>query len=90
MTRFAIAYYPRVHVHDATKQVLGCTAPHITVCDAVVFVADGRFHPEAVLVANPSLPLYRYDPYSKTITRERYDHDRMHSLRRDAVCSDRF
>ena len=66
-------------------EVLGCTAPYITGCDAVVFVADGRFHPEAVMVANPQLPLFRYDPYSKTITRERYEHERMHSLRRDAV-----
>ena len=31
------------------------------------------------------MPLYRYDPYSKAITRERYEHSRMHSLRRDAI-----
>ena len=66
-------------------EVLGCTSPRIEGCDACVFVADGRFHPEAVMVANPSLPLFRYDPYSKCITRERYEHERMHSMRREAV-----
>ena len=66
-------------------EVLGCTAPPITDADPVVFVADGRFHPEAVMIANPTLPLYRYDPYAEAITRERYDHGRMRELRRDAV-----
>ena len=67
-------------------EVLGCTAPllagHYDLC---VFVADGRFHPEAVMIANPTVPLYRYDPYSKAITRERYEHAKMHGLRRTAI-----
>jgi len=66
-------------------EVLGCTSPTIEGSDACIFIADGRFHPEAVMVANPNLPLYRYDPYSKTITHERYEHEQMHSLRRDAI-----
>ena len=37
------------------------------------------------MVANPELPLFRYDPYAKVITRERYEHARMHSLRREAI-----
>jgi len=51
--------------------------------DAVAFVADGRFHPESVLIANPDVPLLRYDPYSKLLTKEEYEHDRMHKLRRE-------
>ena len=66
--------------------MLGCTSPHLEGrYDLCVFVADGRFHPEAVMIQNPNVPLYRYDPYSKAITRERYEHSRMHSLRRDAI-----
>lgn len=41
-------------------EVLGCTAPVLTAAaDAIVFVADGRFHLEAIMIANPSIPAYR-------------------------------
>jgi hypothetical protein len=43
-------------------EVLGCTAPAVPAGqhDALVFVADGRFHLEAFMIANPDLPAYRY------------------------------
>ena len=67
-------------------EVLGCTSPPLSGhYDLCVFVADGRFHPESVLIANPDVPLYRYDPYAKAITRERYEHDKMHALRKSAI-----
>jgi 2-(3-amino-3-carboxypropyl)histidine synthase len=41
-------------------EVLGCTAPAVADgCDAIVFVADGRFHLEAIMIANPTVPAYR-------------------------------
>jgi hypothetical protein len=45
-------------------EVLGCTAPVLAEqglgdADALVFVADGRFHLEAIMIANPQLPAYR-------------------------------
>ena len=41
-------------------EVLGCTAPIIAEsADAIVFVADGRFHLEAIMIANPDIPAYR-------------------------------
>ena len=41
-------------------EVLGCTAPTVaTGADAIVFVADGRFHLEAIMIANPSIPAFR-------------------------------
>ena len=41
-------------------EVLGCTAPVVAKgTDAIVFVADGRFHLEAIMIANPSIPAYR-------------------------------
>jgi len=46
-------------------ETLGCTAPEITGADVLVFVADGRFHVEAAMIANPELPTFRYDPFNK-------------------------
>lgn len=69
-------------------EVLGCTAPRMAAdkeLDAIVFVADGRFHLEAIMIANPTLPSYRYDPYAKVMTREYYDHTGMKNQRRRAV-----
>lgn len=49
------------------------------------YVGDGRFHLESIMIANPSIPAFRYDPYSKKLTRERYDHEEMRSIRAEAV-----
>lgn len=37
------------------------------------------------MIANPDVPAFRYDPYSKKLTRERYDHQEMQAIRDDAV-----
>lgn len=37
------------------------------------------------MIANPSVPAFRYDPYSKKFTRERYDHVEMRQIRHQAV-----
>lgn len=57
--------YPSVAVPKCAPlspgEVLGCTAPALPEGehDAIVFVADGRFHLEAIMIANPTLPAYR-------------------------------
>ena len=69
-------------------EVLGCTSPRLGAelrLDAFVFVADGRFHLESVMIHNPELPAFRYDPYAKVMTRERYDTPAMLAARRAAV-----
>jgi hypothetical protein len=68
-------------------ELLGCTAPRLApgAHDALLYVADGRFHLEAAMVANPELPAYRYDPYAKALTRERYRIEEMHGLRQAAI-----
>ncbi|XXQ37264.1 2-(3-amino-3-carboxypropyl)histidine synthase subunit 1 [Plasmodiophora brassicae] len=68
-------------------EVLGCTAPSLAegTCDALVFVADGRFHLESMMMANPWLDAYRYDPYGKRLTREAFAHDRLMTARQLAV-----
>jgi len=37
------------------------------------------------MIANPSLPYYRYDPYSKVISAEGYAHDQLHHNRKKAI-----
>lgn len=49
------------------------------------YVGDGRFHLESVMIANPLIPAFRYDPYTKRLTREFYEHDEMKKLRGEAV-----
>lgn len=66
-------------------ELLGCTSPKFDAVDALIYVADGRFHLESAMIANPTVPAYRYDPYAKTFTQERYEHDKMLSSRRSAV-----
>ncbi len=51
----------------------------------MLFIADGRFHLEAAMIANPSLRALRYDPYAKSLTDERYETDKMKSIRRNAI-----
>lgn len=68
-------------------EILGCTAPRLNDVDAILYLADGRFHLEAIMIANPSLPAFRYDPYSKKLTREWYDHEEMRSVRGSAIKS---
>jgi len=73
-------------------EILGCTSPRIdksSNVDLVLYLGDGRFHLESAMIANPDLPAYRYDPYSRTLTRETYSHDEMLSLRSDAISTAR-
>lgn len=37
------------------------------------------------MIANPTVPAFRYDPYSKKLTRERYNHTEMRTIRDEAV-----
>jgi 2-(3-amino-3-carboxypropyl)histidine synthase len=67
-------------------EVLGCTSPQLAAEQPIVcFVADGRFHLEATLISNPHCQAYRYDPYSKVLTEESYQHDEMKCMRRAAI-----
>ncbi|KAE8669934.1 protein ECHIDNA-like [Hibiscus syriacus] len=71
-------------------EVLGCTAPKISsIANAneyvAVFVADGRFHLEAFMIANPEIKAFRYDPYLGKLFLEEYDHKGMRETRRRAI-----
>lgn len=66
-------------------EILGCTSPKISGYDALLYLGDGRFHLESVMIHNPELLAYRYDPYAKKLTREYYDHEQMHVMRKAAI-----
>ncbi|KKZ68399.1 diphthamide biosynthesis protein 1 [[Emmonsia] crescens] len=68
-------------------EILGCTSPKLPLdqVDILLYLGDGRFHLESAMIHNPTLPAYRYDPYSRILSRESYNHDEMLTLRRDAI-----
>lgn len=68
-------------------EVLGCTSPKLDKdsIDAIVYIGDGRFHLESIMIANPRIPAFRYDPYTKRFVRELYDHAEMRKVRGEAV-----
>ncbi|KAL1502381.1 hypothetical protein ABEB36_007528 [Hypothenemus hampei] len=66
-------------------EILGCTAPVLKCCEVVIYLGDGRFHLEAVMIANPKVKAYKYDPYSKKFTYESYDHSQMESIRKAII-----
>lgn len=68
-------------------ELLGCTSPKITDADVLVYIGDGRFHLESAMIANPNLVAFRYDPYSKRLTEERYATAEMHDIRKKAIAS---
>jgi len=73
-------------------EILGCTSPRLKEedkIDFILYLGDGRFHLESIMIHNPSIPAYRYDPYSRKLTREEYGHDEMQDIRRDAISTAR-
>ncbi|EHB07107.1 Diphthamide biosynthesis protein 1 [Heterocephalus glaber] len=71
-------------------EILGCTSPRLSKeVEAIVYLGDGHFHLESVMIANPSVPAYRYDPYSKVLSREHYDHQCMQAARQEAIATAR-
>nr|MBE5724751.1 putative diphthamide biosynthesis protein 1 [Cucujiformia] len=66
-------------------EILGCTAPVLRCTNAIIYLGDGRFHLEAIMIANPKIKAYRYDPYEKSLTQEHYDYDLMNSIRKKGI-----
>jgi len=54
--------------------------------DICVFIADGRFHLESLMIHNPQIDeFYKYDPYNRMLTAEAYDTETLHSTRWAAI-----
>jgi 2-(3-amino-3-carboxypropyl)histidine synthase len=62
-----------------------CESSNVSSEHVMLFIADGRFHLEAAMIANPTLRALRYDPYSKLLTDEKYETDKMKSIRKKAI-----
>nr|NVI71042.1 putative diphthamide biosynthesis protein 1 [Cucujiformia] len=75
-------------------EILGCTAPILRCTDVIIYLGDGRFHIESIMIANPHIQAYRYDPYEKKFTKEYYHHEDMKNFRKkcidDSVRSGKF
>ncbi|XP_069135556.1 2-(3-amino-3-carboxypropyl)histidine synthase subunit 1-like isoform X2 [Argopecten irradians] len=67
-------------------EILGCTSPKLPPSvTALIYLGDGRFHLESIMISNPEVPAYRYDPYSKIFSREYYETEKMHDVRKQAI-----
>eukprot|EP00002_Diphylleia_rotans_P032801 TRINITY_DN6918_c0_g1_i1.p1 TRINITY_DN6918_c0_g1~~TRINITY_DN6918_c0_g1_i1.p1 ORF type:complete len:431 (-),score=109.41 TRINITY_DN6918_c0_g1_i1:82-1374(-) len=66
-------------------EILGCTSPKVSSADAIVYLGDGRFHLESIMISNAAIPAYRYDPYAKEFTIEKYATEEMHVARKKAI-----
>ena len=72
-------------LHPASAPPLNSTSPtssDSTSVDAIVCYADGRFHMDAAILANPTIPCYRFDPEQRTLTVETIDCNAFATLRR--------
>lgn len=83
--RFVSVTIPQVKPLSA-GETLGCTSPALpSSTNVMIFIADGRFHMESAMIRNahiPHLQCFRYDPYSKKMTKEGYDTQKMKAVRR--------
>jgi len=66
-------------------EVLGCTSPSINGVENVIYIGDGRFHLESAMIKNPHLNYYKYCPFSRKLTQEFYDFDKMRSIRENEI-----
>jgi len=67
-------------------EILGCTSPKINdECDVIIYLADGRFHLESIMISNPNIPAYKYDPYAKVFSREEYHFNTMKNVRKQSI-----
>nr|NVI71079.1 putative diphthamide biosynthesis protein 1 [Cucujiformia] len=66
-------------------EILGCTAPVLKCAESLIYLGDGQFHLEAAMIANPRTAAYKYDPYSKKFTKEKYAHKEMELVRKKAI-----
>lgn len=82
-------------------EVLGCTSPRLEdpaaaaadkpVRTSVLFLSDGRFHLESLMIHNPQLDgrFFQYNPYDKRLTLERFDHALLFEVRLEAIAQAR-
>jgi len=68
-------------------EILGCTSPRLdpSQVSTIVYLADGRFHLESIMIHNPQIPAYQYNPYTKKFSTEKYDFPVMKEMRLNSI-----
>ncbi|KAK1350407.1 subunit Dph2 of diphthamide synthase [Hamiltosporidium tvaerminnensis] len=66
-------------------EVLGCTSPKLKDTDIVVYIADGRFHLESVMISNPNLEFFKYCPFTRKMTQEYYGYEKFLEERKNSL-----
>lgn len=61
-------------------EVLGCTSPKLST-ERVLFISEGRFHLESLMIQNPNKVYYKYCPASKALSIEKHDYKRFLEIR---------
>ncbi|KAI4835863.1 diphthamide biosynthesis protein 1 [Plasmodium brasilianum] len=51
----------------------------------IVFIADGRFHLESLMIHNPDFSFYRYNPFDKILTVEKYNYKLFYEIRKNEI-----
>ncbi|VWU50608.1 diphthamide biosynthesis protein 1, putative [Hepatocystis sp. ex Piliocolobus tephrosceles] len=51
----------------------------------IIFIADGRFHIESLMIHNPDFCFYRYNPFDKTLSEEKYNYKLFHDIRKNEI-----
>eukprot|EP01126_Amoeba_proteus_P053765 TRINITY_DN6573_c0_g1_i4.p1 TRINITY_DN6573_c0_g1~~TRINITY_DN6573_c0_g1_i4.p1 ORF type:complete len:425 (+),score=63.96 TRINITY_DN6573_c0_g1_i4:419-1693(+) len=82
-------FYSQVVVPQARPlspgEILGCTSPKLESCDVIIYLADGRFHLESMMISNPNVPAYQYDPFTKLFIRQYYEFSKMLEMRHNSI-----
>ncbi|CAD5215330.1 unnamed protein product [Bursaphelenchus okinawaensis] len=67
-------------------EILGCTSPKLPEdTDYILYVGDGRFHLESIMIQNPNVQALQYNPYNRVLSAEEYGYDLMLEKRKAAV-----
>ena len=71
------------------NKTLGCTSPILELGikkEKVIFIADGKFHMEGAMIANPKHVFFKYHPYEQVLHLEKYDFELMVNNREKEIC----
>lgn len=70
----------------SSGEVLGCTSPNLEEKQGIViFICDGRFHMESLMISNPEMTFYQYNPFLKLLSLEKYDTPLMIKTRKNIL-----
>ncbi|EAA20717.1 Putative diphthamide synthesis protein [Plasmodium yoelii yoelii] len=51
----------------------------------ILFIADGRFHLESLMIHNPDFTFFRYNPFDKILSEEKYNYKLFYNIRKNEI-----